>query len=472
MKLNPEPNHRSPAAIALTAVVSAALLATACGGGDDADFDDARALPTGVQNDAADNADEGTLVQARAAFAATDHAVRQRELPSLYGSSNPAAQAFALAATPAVGALASNEPKGRFPGVKQLNLVASTGAYGAPIVEPLLKNAWGIAIRPAGFGGHFWLGAAGTGQSIQYVGDVGGQPLFQDELKLVETGGPVSGVAFNGGSGFGITQAHANGPITAPTKFFFANLSGTITAWTERKRADGGFDHPADAVVVVDGSARGSSFAGVAVAPNGERLYAADFGADAQLRAFDAAFKEQAALPNPFRPASGKQPGGFEAFNVQTLDGSVFVTYGRQVAPDPTRPPPAEGRVVEFDANGKVVARWFGRGFLNYPWGVAIAPKSYGLYAGCLIVGNFGDGTLVAFHPKLRVALDYVRDADGNKVVIDGLWGLQFGNGASLGEAGHMYFAAGPEKETQGLFGKLQPNPNTLPVLSGLSMCR
>jgi hypothetical protein len=78
----------------------------------------------------------------------------------------------------------------------------------------------------------------------------------------------------------------------------------------------------------------------------------------------------------------------------------------------------------------------------------------------------------VAMPPRLRVALDYVRDAQGNKVVIDGLWGLQFGNGASLGEADHLYFAAGPKKEPQGLFGKLQANPNTLPVLSGLSMCR
>jgi uncharacterized protein (TIGR03118 family) len=190
------------------------------------------------------------------------------------------------------------------------------------------------------------------------------------------------------------------------------------------------------------------------------------------LRRFDHAFNEQAPLANPFRPASGKQPGGFEAFNVQTLGRSTFVTYGRQVAPDPTRPAPAEGRIAEFDANGQYVARWYGRGFLNYPWGIAPAPDTFGLYAGCMIVGNFGDGTLVAFHPRWRVALDYVRDASGKKVVIDGLWGLQFGNGASLGEADHMYFAAGPEKEKEGLFGKLQANPDTLPILSGVSLCR
>ena len=211
----------------------------------------------------------------------------------------------------------------------------------------------------------------------------------------------------------------------------------------------------------------------MAVSPDADRLYTADFGADAQLRTFDTAFHEGTPLANPFRPAAGKQPGGFEAFNVQTLGRSTFAMYGRQVAPPPPgQRPPAEGRLVEFDASGKQVARWFGRGFLNYPWGIAPAPDTFGLYAGCMIVGNYGDGSLVAFHPRLRVALDYVRDASRRKVILDGLWGLQFGNGASLGEASHMYFAAGPERETKGLFGKLQANPETLPALGGVSLCK
>ncbi len=447
---------RSPHALA--AIALAASLLAACGGDDDYGDDIPRALPSGAQIDTADQADAATLTEAARAFARADNDTQQRGLPSLYD--DPATQANTQALT------------NRFPGVAQSNLVASKPGYGAAIVEPLMKNPWGVAIRPAGFGGHFWLGSAGTGKSIQYVGDVGGKPLFQDELTIVETGGAVSGVAFNPGTGFVITQAHANGPITAPTKFFFANLSGTVTAWTERARPGGGFDHPLDSAVVVDGSARRSSFIGVAVSPDAQRMYAADFGADAQLRVFDSAFAEQAPLANPFRSAAGKQPGGFEAFNVQTLGNSTFVTYGRQVPPDPNKAPPAEGRLAEFDASGKLVARWYGRGFLNYPWGLAQAPKDFGLYAGCMIVGNFGDGSLVVFHPRLRVALDYVRDANGRRVIVDGLWGLQFGNGASLGEANHMYFAAGIEKETEGLFGKLQANPNTLPVLSGLSLCK
>ena len=449
--------HPIPPLRAVVPVALSALLLGACGVGDD-DLE-VRALPAAAQTDSADEADAATAAEAGLAFALADRSLRERGLPTLYRDE---AIARAAALAPGLG----------FPGVVQKNLVASKAGYGAPLIEPALKNPWGIAIRPAGNGGHFWLGAAGTGLSVQYVGDVGGTPLFQDELTLVETGGAVSGVAFNPGTGFVITQAHANGPITAPTKFFFANLTGTVTAWTERARPGGGFDHPLDSAVVVDGTARGSSFIGVTVTPDKQRMLAADFGADAQLRVFDAQFAEQAPLANPFRPAAGKQPGGFEAFNVQTLGSSVFVTYGRQVPPDPSKPPPAEGRMAEFNAQGQLVARWFGRGFLNYPWGLAQAPKDFGLYAGCMLVGNFGDGTVVAFHPRLRVALDYVRDASGKKVVIDGLWGLQYGNGASLGEANHLYFAAGPEKETEGLFGKLQANPNTLPALSGLSICQ
>jgi uncharacterized protein (TIGR03118 family) len=447
---------RSPHALAAVAIAAAVF--AACGGnGDDA----ARALPNAAQIDADDQADAASLEQAQVAYAQADRSARSRGLPSLYDDASR---------QPAQGA---GQGFHGFPGVKQSNLVASTAAYTPQIVEPHMKNAWGIAIRPAGLGGHFWVGASRTNQSIQYVGDVGGTPLFQDDLALVDTGGPVSGVAFNPGGGFTITQPHANGPITAGTKFFFANLSGTVTAWTERKRADGGFDHPADTAVVVEGSARHSAFSGVAVSPDADRLYAADFGADAQLRRFDQAFTEQAPLANPFRPAGGKaQPGGFEAFNVQALGRSTFVMYGRHVAPDPDKPPPAQGRLAEFDASGQLVARWHGRGYLNYPWGIAAAPDNFGLYSGCMIVGNFGDGTLVAFHPRYRTALDYVRDSSGRKVVIDGLWGLQFGNGASLGEANHMYFAAGPEKETQGLFGKLQANPQTLPILAGVSLCK
>jgi uncharacterized protein (TIGR03118 family) len=349
-----------------------------------------------------------------------------------------------------------------FPGVIHTNLVANKPEFGAQILEPNLRDAWGIAIRPAGFGGHFWIPAHRTGQSIQYVGDVNGTPLFQDDLKVVDTGAPPTGVAFNAGQRFVITQPHPNGPITNAAKFLFANANGTITGWTERQDQDG-FDRPGDSVIVVDGTARRSAFMGVAISPAGDRMYATDFGAEPRLRVYDGAFAEMAPFPNPFlRRGKGSGPE-FAAFNVQVIGQpgreSVFVTYGRHIVPGPDTVLPTEGRLAEFDTGGRLIAVWRGRGLLNYPWGMVLAPKDFGRYSGCLLVGNFGDGKLVAFHPRKKVALDYVRDDYGREVKIDGLWGLQFGNGASLGEANHLYFAAGPNKGTDGLFGKLVPSP-------------
>jgi uncharacterized protein (TIGR03118 family) len=444
-----------PSALAATLATAVALM-SACGGSDDA--------PSATANAAnSDQADAATLAQVREIMSSVDAAARARGFAS--ASDVPSATASPSAAN-------GGDGPGLFPGVTQTNLVANKPEFHAQILEPDLQNPWGIAIRPAGFGGHFWIPAARTGKSIQYVGDVGGTPLFQDDLKVVDTGGPATGVVFNPGANFVITQPHQNGAITNAAKFFFANASGTITAWTERALPEGGFDRPADSVTVVDGAARHSSFLGVALSPAADRVYAADFGAEAALRVYDSAFVEQAALPNPFEADAAPRPDGFAPFNVQTLGQSTFAMYGRHVVPGPDVVPPPEGRLAEFDGAGKLVAAWRGRGYLNYPWGAAFAPKDFGLYSGCLLVGNFGDGTIVAFHPRLKVALDYVRDDHGRRVVLDGLWGLQFGNGASLGEANQMYFASGPNKEADGLLGKLQANPRTLPYLGGTSLCK
>lgn len=371
------------------------------------------------------------------------------------------------------------------PRFEQVNLVANTAASGAAIVDPLLRNAWGIAIRPAGFGGHFWVTANGQRQSLEYIGDVGGTPLFQDALKTVDTAGTPTGVVFNGGPQFVITQPHAAGAITAPAKFLFANDSGEISAWTERRRSDGGFDWPAGSATVVDAKAQGAAFFGIGIAPGGDRLYAADFGARPALRVYDGSFRELPGFANPFQRGAQLQPGEYAPFNVQSVGRpgaeSVFVLYAKtQVDPEDARAflageedaGPGKGRLAEFAPDGRLLAVWNGRGLLNAPWGIALAPDDFGLFGGCLLVGNFGDGTIVAFHPRRRVAIDYLRDARGEAVRIDGLWGLQFGNGASLGEANQLYFAAGPNDEEDGLFGKLVASHASLRHRGGMSVCR
>lgn len=110
-----------------------------------------------------------------------------------------------------------------------------------------------------------------------------------------------------------------------------------------------------------------------------------------------------------------------------------------------------------FDLSGRLVRVMTDDGRLNAPWGLAIAPPNFGRMSGALLVGNFGGaGRIAAYDIGSGQFIDYLRRPDGNRVEIEGLWGLQFGNGASLGDANALYFAAGPDEEKEGLFGSLR----------------
>jgi uncharacterized protein (TIGR03118 family) len=381
-----------------------------------------------------------------------------------------------------------NQIQGKLRGniYQQTNLVANKAEYNPLIVDPTFTNAWGISNRPAGAGGHFWVTAAGSGISYEYVGDVNGTPLFQDGLKEVIIPGPngiqgtPTGTVFNGSQNFVITQDFPTGSITAPAKFLFATDNGVISAWTERKLPDGKFDWPSVALPVIDRSAAGSQYFGIAVDKAGEHLYAADFGKDPKIQVFDGKFQDvttQHEFDNPFDGTDNKvQAGEYAAFNVQSLVSgdkeTIFVTYA-QTREDPNRPGEifaAEenagaglGRLAAFDTEGTLIRTWDDGGLLNAPWGVAYAPDNFGAFSNALLVSNFGDGTVTAFDPKTYKAIDYLRDDSGSPVKVEGIWGLLFGNGASLGDTDSLYFAAGPEDENDGIFGKLHSSTPILP---------
>lgn len=373
----------------------------------------------------------------------------------------------------------------------QTNLVANRPEYSPLILDETFTNAWGIAIRPAGFGGHFWVTGNGSGISYEYVGDVNGTPLYQDDLRVVTVPGPngeqgtPTGVVFNASNNLVVTQDHPNGSITAPGRFLFATDNGVISAWTERRNSNGTFDRPGGALAVIDRSAQGDQYFGLAISPSGDRLYAADFGSSPGIQVFDDSFNDitsSLGFTNPFASRGGVRPGDYTPFNIQTLGApgteSVFVPYARSQE-DPDNPGqlfageedagPGLGRLAEFDLSGNITRVWDDRGLLNAPWGVAYAPDNFGAFSDTLLVSNFGDGTIVAFDPTTYTAIDYLRDTSGNPIVIDGIWGLLFGNGASLGDADSLYFAAGPNEEEDGVFGRLNavtvPEPSTAGAL-------
>lgn len=377
----------------------------------------------------------------------------------------------------------------------QHNFVASSKQYNPSFAtDPKFINAWGISIRPAGAGGHFWVTAKDI--SYEYVGDVRAssneklRDFHQDGLKIVTL--PVGGddkfstsTVFSGSKeNFVITQdVKGADPITAPAKFFFSSDGGIISAWTERKKEDGSFDWPSTANNVIDQSKEGAQFFGLAISHGYDTLYAADFGAAPSIKVFDGKFQPKGVkFDQPFDTnKNGKVDAGeFAPFNIQgftTPEGKnhIFVTYAK------TQPCPAEevkakackeseifageedttaagnGRLAEFTEDGKLVAVWKDGDRLLAPWGMAIAPKEgFGKLSGTLLVGNFGDGTIAAYDMKTREFVDVMRNEKGEPVVIDKIWGILFGNGNSLGDADALYFAAGPNDEKDGLFGSLR----------------
>lgn len=340
----------------------------------------------------------------------------------------------------------------------QTNLVATSATYNPQIVEPGLVDAWGLTLRPAGSGGHWWVVANKTGKSYEYMGDVNGVPLHQDTLKTVTVPdhdggqGTPSGVVYNvSGPGFVIDQQSSDGPLHGPAKFLFATDTGLVTAWTERANADGTTTRPPDSVVVYDQSQQGAAYFGMAISPTFDRVYIADFGVHPSIVVLNDQFQNISSgkFVNPFP--------GFSPWNVQTIGTSIFVAYAKQQVPGTELHGIALGKLAEFDVSGNLIAIWDDRSLLNAPWGIVKAPDAgFGLYSGKLLVANFGNGTVTVFDPTTRKAIDYLRGSDGKPIVIDGIWALNFGNGVSLGEANALYFTAGPKGETEGIFGKLK----------------
>ena len=392
----------------------------------------------------------------------------------------------------------------------QTNLVANRALYKAKFTEPEFVDAWGIAIRPAGAGGHFWVGAGGF--SWQYLGDVSQsatsslRSLTQDDLKKVTlpgadslsgdtSQGKVTGVVFNGAplaatpisnTLFRVTtQTVGNTRFDGSARFIFVTDSGVVSAWTDRAVDGSTVRKDGPAATVFDGSAQGMALFGCAVKTDTwDRLWLADFGRDPKIRTLNAQWQEvpTVGFVNPFTsgPNGTAKPGDAVPFNIQVVQNRVFVLFATSQA-DPedaaafyaaeenamdakaeaaTGNQPNRGKLVEYTLEGVRVRIYDDARRLNAPWGVAIAPPDFGKLAGAVLVGNFGGaGRISAFSGTTGAYLDDLRATDGKPVAIAGLWALQFGNGESLGDANALYFAAGPEDEADGLFGALRYAP-------------
>jgi uncharacterized protein (TIGR03118 family) len=329
---------------------------------------------------------------------------------------------------------------------KQVNLVSDIPGL-ALTTDPDLVNAWGISHSPTS---PFWISDNGMGLSTLYNG-------AGTKLALVVTipppaGSPAgttatpTGQLFNGTTDFAVT----NGITSAPSRFIFATEDGTISGWNPTV-------DPTHAILGADNSASGAVYKGLAFGSNasGNFLYAANFHAGT-IDVFDKDF-HQVQLAGSFSDPTIHR--GFAPFNIQNLGGKLYVTYAKQDADrHDDVAGPGNGYVDIFDTNGNLLQRLATRGRLNSPWGLAIAPPSFGVFAGDLLVGNFGDGRINVVDPVTGDFLAQLRDAKNRPITINGLWGLIVGNGGNGGDVDKVYFTAGPNGEADGLFGSLAPN--------------
>src|SRR6516165_4746843 len=338
----------------------------------------------------------------------------------------------------------------------------------APNQDPVLQNAWGVTFTPGA--SPFWISDNATGCSTLYDGagvPAGGPPPLKVAIPLPGgTPSPTSCMPVPPNANPPPTNAAPTGLVWNPTTgstgftvpgtsitavFIWATEDGTVSAWAPT------LSDTSHAVEAVNNSP-GAVYKGLAVGTNaqGVFLYATDFrGAKIDVFAppnFSAATSTQ--IPGSF--SDPDIPAGFAPFGIQNINGTLFVTYALQnSAKHDDVAGPGNGFVDIYDTNGNLLRRFASRRTLNSPWGVSRASFAFGRFSGDILVGNFGDGRITAFGSDgdFRGTL---RDKNGKPIIIDGLWTLTRGGGRNS-NSDTLYFTAGPNGETDGLFGTITP---------------
>jgi len=348
-------------------------------------------------------------------------------------------------------------------GYLQHNLVADV-AGAADITDPRLVNAWG---NVASATSPFWVCDYGTGLSTVYtVNPTNTTPLGTTNTTQptipgaggAGTKGPCTGIVANTANTAAtpsfMFSAAGKGPAAA--SFIFVTEDGVLSAWAS------GID--ATQAFVMQNNSSTAVYKGLAlVGPptvTSAQLYAANFKSGG-IDVFDVNFKPVTLAAGAFTDA--KIPAGFAPFNIWNIGGKLYVAYAKQDAAKKLDVAGAgNGYVDVFDPTGKLLQSLIAGGTgsaLNSPWGMALAPATFGTFANDLIVGNFGDGLMNAFDPATGKFLGTIQDQNGKNIAIPGLWALLFGNGGSGGDVNTMYFTAGPGGQQHGLLGSIQPNP-------------
>ena len=306
----------------------------------------------------------------------------------------------------------------------QLTNLVSNQVGAARHTDPLLVNAWGLVYAP---GSPFWISDNGSGWSTLYDG-AGGKVPFEVEIPSANgsgTGSP-TGIVYNGSNEFQV-QGWAS-------VFLFATQDGTISGWAPQS-------DPNNAIIAV--TTAGAMYTGLAITSrtSGNFLFAAD-QVNNKVDVYDGKFK----LVKTFTDKT--LPAGFAPFGIQDFGGLVYVAFASSSGA-------AGGYIDIFSENGTFLKQVAHGAPLNQPWGLAVAPRNFGPLSNTLLVSNnTNTGTINAFNSITGEFVGTVKDTNGKAILIDQLWGIEFGGGtANNGSTNQLFFTAGPANNLAGTFG-------------------
>ncbi|MFL5739045.1 MAG: TIGR03118 family protein [Flavisolibacter sp.] len=324
-----------------------------------------------------------------------------------------------------------------------VNLVSTDGSFGAAHTDPTLVNAWGIAFSS---GGTPWVSSHDGHVSDIYNSEgvaLGISPVHIPSPTGTQDGEPTGVVFSASATDFPL-------PTGGAARFIFAGEDGVISAW------NGAQGHQAFRKLTVPSSA----FTGLALANNGGTnfLYAANFKAR-KINVWDNNWAPVTTMPF----TDHNIPMDYAPFNIQNIGGMLYVAYAK-VDPATGDEDPGAGRgfVDIYRPDGTLAKRFAEHGTLNAPWGLTMAPAGFfddgdddhddHKLQPAILVGNFGDGRINAYSTEGKF-LGQLRGAKNQALIIDGLWALSFPPSTSTIDPNRLYFAAGPDDESKGLFG-------------------
>ncbi len=315
----------------------------------------------------------------------------------------------------------------------QTNLVSNVPGLAA-VTDPNLQNPWGVSFSATS---PFWVADQAAGKSTLYNGVGAITPLVVTIPPSATPPTGPTGTVFNSSTGFKVGTAASN--------FIFDTLNGTIAAWNSS----------AGTTAVVMASTPGAVYTGLAQNTSGGSSFLYAASATGGIHVFDSNWTDVTSTTFAGKFTDSTIPAGYTPFNIQTIGSNLYVTYSGATG----------GFVDEYDTAGNFIKRIASGGALFSPWGLVIAPANFGIFSNDLLVGNFGNGEILAYDPNTDAFLGTLDGPNGQPLVNDFLWALETRTGGTGVNLNAVYFTAGIDNQQDGLFGEITettPEPATI----------